>query len=299
MSAYENPQLPEGINVSPTHPLKEFGLLLGGVSALVFIAVLVLSVAAGYLVRFIPFAQEQALASSINADRLKQSQSAEDKRREQYLQSLGQRLSAAMDLPEGMRITVHYSSDKTVNAMATLGGNIIVFQGLIDTVDSENALAMVLAHEIAHIRHRHPIIAMGRGFTVMLALSALSGIGDGLMQQWIGSMGMLPVLAFNREQEEVADADALQALVRVYGHASGATAFFEHVANQSGLPEPPALLNTHPDTGDRIDRIRRFETAHATTGAADLEPLPYFMERQEAEAQEPPAETEPDVAPPG
>ena len=279
MSAYENPQLPEGINVSPTHPLKEFGLLLGGISALVFIAVLALSVAAGYLVRFIPFAQEQALASSINADRLKQSHSAEDKRREQYLQSLGNRLSAAMDLPDGMRITVHHSADSTVNAMATLGGNIIVFQGLIDTVDSENALAMVLAHEIAHIRHRHPIIAMGRGFTVMLALSALSGIGDGLMQQWIGSMGMLPVLAFNREQEEVADADALQALIRVYGHANGASAFFEHVANQSGLPEPPALLNTHPDTEKRIEHIRDFEQTHGKPDAAPLMPLPEAMKR--------------------
>jgi len=299
MSAYENPQLPEGINVSPTHPLKEFGLLLGGISALVLIAVLVLAVAAGYLVQYIPFAQEQTLASSINADRLKQSHSAEDKRREQYLQSLGDRLSAAMDLPEEMKITLHYSSDSTVNAMATLGGNIIVFQGLIDTVDSENALAMVLAHEIAHIRHRHPIIAMGRGFTVMLALSALSGVGDGLMQQWIGSMGMLPVLAFNREQEEVADADALQALLRVYGHATGAAKFFEHVANRSGLPEPPALLNTHPDTEVRIERIRRFETAHATTSAPDLQPLPGFMARQDAKAPEPSADAEPDSTPRG
>lgn len=299
MSAYENPQLPEGINVSPTHPLKEFGLLLGGISALVFIAVLALAVAAGYLVQFIPFAQEQALASSINAERLKQSHSAEDTRREQYLQSLGKHLSAAMDLPEGMQITVHYSSDSTVNAMATLGGNIIVFQGLIDTVDSENALAIVLAHEIAHIRHRHPIIAMGRGFTVMLALSALSGVGDSLMQQWIGSMGMLPVLAFNREQEEVADADALQALLRVYGHATGAAKFFEYVATRSGLPEPPALLNTHPDTEVRIERIRRFETAHAATDAPTPQRLPDFMKRQDEEAQETPADAEPDIAPPG
>ena len=67
MSAYENPQIPEGINVSPTHPLKDFALLLGGVSALIVVAVLALSFAAGYLVRFVPFEQEQALASSIDA----------------------------------------------------------------------------------------------------------------------------------------------------------------------------------------------------------------------------------------
>lgn len=284
MSAYENPQIPEGINVTPTHPLKEFALLLGGISALALIAVLALSVAAGYLVRFVPFEQEQALASNIDADWLKQTHSAADKRREQFLQALGDQLSAAMDLPDGMRVRVHYSSDETVNAIATLGGNIVVFQGLINAVNSENALAMVLAHEIAHVRHRHPIVAMGRGFTVMLALSALSGIGDGMIQQWIGSMGMLPVLAFNREQEDAADADALPALLRVYGHAHGAAAFFEHVANQSGLPEPPALLSTHPDTEKRIDRIHDFEQTHAILNAPALKPLPGYMKRGTTDA---------------
>ena len=175
MSAYENPQIPEGINVSPTHPLKDFTLLLGGVSALIVVAVLALSFAAGYLVRFVPFEQEQALASSIDADWLKQSHSADDKRREQYLQALGEQLSAAMDLPAEMQITVHYSSDDTVNAMATLGGNIVVFQGLIDTVDSENALAMVLAHEIAHVRERDPISAVGRPAPLALGL-LLAGV---------------------------------------------------------------------------------------------------------------------------
>ena len=287
MSAYENPQIPEGINVSPTHPLKDFTLLLGGVSALIVVAVLALSFAAGYLVRFVPFEQEQALASSIDADWLKQSHSADDKRREQYLRALGEQLAAAMDLPAEMRIAVHYSSDDTVNAMATLGGNIVVFQGLIDTVDSENALAMVLAHEIAHVGHRHPIVAMGRGFTVMLALSALSGVGDGMIQQWVGSMGMLPMLAFSREQEEAADADALQALLRVYGHAGGAATFFEHVAEQSALPEPPALLNTHPDTDARIARIRDFEQAHIRPDEQALKPLPDFLKSDKTDGTDP------------
>ena len=287
MSAYENPQLPEGINVSPMHPLKDFALLLGGVSALIVVAVLALSFAAGYLVRFVPFEQEQALASSIDADWLKQSHSADDKRREQYLQALGEQLSAAMDLPTGMKITVHYSADDTVNAMATLGGNIVVFQGLIDTVDSENALAMVLAHEIAHVRHRHPIVAIGRGFAVMLALSTLSGVGDGMIQQWVGSMGMLPVLAFSREQEEAADADALQALLRVYGHADGAATFFERVSEKSALPEPPALLNTHPDTDARIARIRVFEQAQARPDERVLKPLPDFVKSGKTDGAEP------------
>ena len=90
-------------------------------------------------------------------------------------------------------------------------------------------------------------------------------------------MGMLPMLAFSREQEEAADADALQALLRVYGHTDGAATFFERVSEKSSLPEPPALLNTHPDTDARIARIRDFERAHVRPAELPLKPLPDFM----------------------
>jgi predicted Zn-dependent protease len=41
------------------------------------------------------------------------------------------------------------------NAFATSGGHIFVTRGLIDAADSEDALAAVIAHEIAHIQLRH------------------------------------------------------------------------------------------------------------------------------------------------
>lgn len=274
MADYDNPLIPEGINVSPTHPLKEFALLVGGISALLLVTVLALSLAAGYLVRFIPFAQEQALANSVAGDWLKTRHEGPALRKEQYLQALADRLAANLEMPANMPVTVHYSADQTINAMATLGGHVIVFQGLIDTLPNENALAMVMAHEIAHVRHRHPIVAMGRGFTVALALSALAGVGEGMIEQWAGSMGMLSVLSFSREQEREADADALQALLRTYGHVGGAATFFEYIAREEPGSGLPALLNTHPGHAERIARIRQFEKEHPASQEHELKPLP-------------------------
>jgi beta-barrel assembly-enhancing protease len=279
MADYENREIPEGINVSPTHPLKEFALLLAGVSALAVSVVLVLSLLAGTLVRHVPFAQEKALAQSVGAQLPKTQKSAVDRQREHYLQALAERLSQAMALPGDMTITVHYSPDSTVNAMATLGGNIVIFQGLIDALPSENALSMVVAHEIAHVRHRHPIVATGRGFAVALALSSIAGVGDGLMQQWLAGMGMLPVLSFSRSQEETADADALQALLRLYGHVGGASAFFEYLTEKYPGQASPALFNTHPGHHERIARIREFEQTYPARDSetARLIELPAFM----------------------
>ena len=47
-----------------------------------------------------------------------------------------------------------------INAMATPGGHIFVSRGLIDCTDSEDALAAVLAHEIAHVQLGHSVSAI-------------------------------------------------------------------------------------------------------------------------------------------
>ncbi|UCV10271.1 M48 family metallopeptidase [Dechloromonas denitrificans] len=274
MADYENRPVPEGINVSPSHPLREFALLVAGISGLILVVTLVVSLLAGQFARHIPFTEEKALAESLATRWPTTAGNQLDQQRQTYLQNLADRLGAVMNLPAGMNITVHYASSDTVNAMATLGGHIIVFQGLIDSLPDENALAMVVAHEIAHVRNRHPIVAIGRGFAVAMTLSSLSGLGDGLMEQWVGGLGMLPVLSFSRGQEEEADADALEALYRLYGHVEGATSFFEKIARQEASASSPALFNTHPGTEARIERIRQFAQTHPAQEKVVLVDLP-------------------------
>jgi len=278
MSDYENRPVPEGINISPSHPLKEFGLLVGGISAVLLTGVLLLALLAGHLVRYVPFAQEKALLSGVDIGWLKDDQNTAHQQKQRYLQALAERLATNMQLPPDMSFSLHYSPDATVNAMATLGGHIVVYQGLLDTLPSENALAMVLAHEMAHVRQRHPIVAVGRGFAVMLALSSLAGVGDGAMQQWVGNMGMLSMLSFSRAQEEDADAEALQTVQRTYGHVGDAAAFFEYIASRPQSLETPAIFNTHPDHAARIARIQQFAQAHPAAAGQTSQPLPPFMQ---------------------
>merc|ERR1711879_567360 len=53
---------------------------------------------------------------------------------------------------KALPVRVHYLADQDMpNAFATLGGHIFITRGLLDSVESENGLAMVLAHEYGHI----------------------------------------------------------------------------------------------------------------------------------------------------
>ena len=145
--------------------------MLATVAALTLALVLVLSLLASWLVKFVPFSVEQQLAQQVITQLPAQQQTDKHQQIQTYLQQLADRLVANAPLPEGMSITVHYVDDDTVNAAATLGGHVLMFRGLLERLPNENALAMVMAHEIAHVRHRDPMMSLGRGVVVATALA--------------------------------------------------------------------------------------------------------------------------------
>lgn len=259
----KNPPIPEGINVSKQHPLKEFAWLLGTVALAMAVLVGTASLAAGYLARLIPFSYERELVQRFPSLAPAPSETRD------YLQGLADRVAATQNLPEDMVITVHYKDEDVVNAFATLGGHVFLYRGLIERLGSEDGLAMVMAHEIAHIKHRHPVVALGRGLTTSIALSALVGFsGSGAGERLIGDVSMLTTLSFSRGQETESDKTALQSVVDLYGHGAGAVALFELFLEAQGERSAyaPELLSTHPHTEDRMEAVR----AEAQTNGWDL-----------------------------
>jgi predicted Zn-dependent protease len=193
-----------------------------------------------------------------------------------YLEALTERIVRAQQLPEEMVITVHYLDDNTVNAFATLGGHIYMFRGLLEKLPNENSLAMVLAHEIAHIKHRHPIRSLGRGVTIGLALSMLSGaMGDMMANQIVGNTGMVTSLTFSRDQEKESDKTALETLMVLYGHVVGADQLFMVLQSAGGAMKIPEFFSTHPLSEKRIHHIYDFgRKISSSTTDGQTTPLP-------------------------
>lgn len=265
----ENPPQPEQYDPQREQPLRELAILLGGVLALGIVAALALAALAGHVAPRLPFSIERDFAASRLTVDPRFAAQARD------LQKIAERLANALGVPPEMTLTVHYSDEMTVNAYATLGGHIVVFRGLIAKVDSENALAAVLAHEIAHIYHRHPAAAAGRGVAIGLALSALStAIGNSVAERIMGSTGVGVLLRYSREQETQADDDALKAVAAVYGHLGGAADLFETLRKA----EPDAasrfeILRSHPLAERRIEHVRQFAASRGIAADGPRTPL--------------------------
>lgn len=253
-------------------------------------AIALLAVSANLLAPFIPFSAEKKLAAAFEKQMVAEGPQIEDSDLSRYLQSLAERLAEAQQLPEDMSITVHYINDDTVNAFATLGGHVFFFRGLLESVPNENALAMVMAHEIAHVKHRHPIKSLGRAVIIGTATAVVSSaVGGDIVSDVLGKTGLLTVLKFSREQEEQSDETALAAIARLYGHVGGSSTLF-NVLKEAHKHETqaPEFFNSHPLTDNRLQNIAAMAKEQGWQLTGPLTPLPTDFSRwlqQNREAQ--------------
>ena len=141
--------------------------------------------------------------------------------------------------------------DETLNAFCTPGGYIYVYTGLIKFLDSEDQLAGVMGHEIAHAALRHSTQTMTQVYGLQILLSVVTGRSDpGTMEQI--ALG-LASLKFSRGHETEADEHSVIYLCETNYNASGAAGFFEKM---EGSSRPPEFLSTHPDPGNRVANIK-------------------------------------------
>ena len=242
---FENRVPDETVNYSTAHPLGEFAWLAVAALGITLVVSAVVALFGGELAARLPFRTENEFAARITRHWEDGRRDAQGEAARDALRAIAARLAGVMDLPEGMQVQVHYSPDKVTNAFATLGGNVVFYRGLLVRFDSEDAVAAVLAHEIAHAKLRHPAASLGRGIAAGLTLSLLStGLGESVAGGAMQMAATLPLLKYSRDQEAAADQEAIGAVAKVYGHTGGA-----HDALS-------ALGRIRPDSGDALDGAR-------------------------------------------
>lgn len=139
---------------------------------------------------------------------------------------------------------------ETLNAFATPGGYIYVYTGLIKFLDTEDQLAGVMGHEIAHAALRHSTRQMTQAYGIQTLLSVVTGKADpGMMEQIALS---LVSLKFGRGHESESDEYSVVYLCNSGYDAAGAAGFFKKLA---GSPSQPEFLSTHPNPANRVTDI--------------------------------------------
>jgi len=261
-------QAREGINVSDTHPLVEASALVAGLTA-IFIAIALLLVFLIEVALYFVSAEDEAnLFADWLPDDLVSISQTDDRWRETQL--LVDRLARHWpDTPYRFRVEVDDSEQ--ANAMALPGGLIIVTQGLLDQVESENELAFVLGHELGHFKNRDHLRALGRGVVLSMFFAVVTGndvAGIGI------NAADLTLRGFNRQQETKADNFGLIIVEAEYGHVNEAWRLFERwEITDNTFIDLVTYLSTHPETGDRIADMREHARANAWRMDGEVTPL--------------------------
>jgi predicted Zn-dependent protease len=151
--------------------------------------------------------------------------------------------------------------DDAANAFALPGGKVGVYDGLLNVAKSQDQLATVIGHEIAHVLSRHGNERVSQEFALQQGLTLIQAIAQPKTQMGQTLMGLLGVgaqfgilLPYSRIQESEADALGLQLMSRAGFNPRESVALWQNM-EKAGGGQPPEFLSTHPSHGRRIQDL--------------------------------------------
>ncbi len=191
-----------------------------------------------------------------------------DRARVDQVQRVGERIARVVfwDMPNAEWEFVVFDEPRQINAFAMAGGKVGIFSGLFRIADTDDELASVIAHEIAHVTARHVHERLSQEM-----LTQAGGVigGVGLMGAGAGSLttsailglydstATLQMLAYDRDKEKEADFIGLMYAARAGFDPEAAITVLEKLEAETGSqPRPPIFASTHPPTPDRIVQLR-------------------------------------------
>jgi predicted Zn-dependent protease len=160
---------------------------------------------------------------------------------------------------------VNVEKNEQINAYCMPGGKIMVFTGLIDKLNTtDDELAAVIGHEIAHALREHGRERMSLAYAQQGGLALLAAVigskknaATGLA---LGGAAMGTQLFFalpnSRTQETEADRMGLELAARAGYNPNAAISLWTKMA-QSGSKKPAELLSSHPSDKTRIDDLSK------------------------------------------
>ena len=208
--------------------------------------------------------EEEELSREFMKYILKHAELIEDPLIVNYVNNVGKRLISALP-PQPFTYHFYIIKDNVYNAFASPAGHIFINSGLFEAMDTEEELAGILGHEIAHVVCRHISQKIER--SKKIGLATLAGIAAGIFlgtggagvaasAVTMGSMaaGQSIALAYSRENEMQADQLGLKHLTKAGYSGLGLLSVLKKIRSRQwfGSKQIPTYLTTHPAVEDRI-----------------------------------------------
>ena len=187
---------------------------------------------------------------------------------EAALHGLTKRLRGALQRGKQYSYNVVIADRPGINAVAAPGGSIVLFRGLIESVDDPGQLAAVLAHEMQHVALRHSTQAVFRGLSLRVILGFLFGDFTSVAATIVGDLGQLK---YARGDEEEADREGMRLLARAGLESGAMPAMLHRLQAASGSESAgPTWLSSHSSPSERINALEKVALPRADASGPAL-----------------------------
>lgn len=149
-----------------------------------------------------------------------------------------------------------FDDREMVNAFAMTGGKIGVFTGILGVAKTENQLAAVLGHEVAHVTEQHALERVNRELTTQSgAIAGAAILGGGAAGDLVKMGAALGLsLPYGRKQESEADTVGLGYMSDAGFDPRESVQLWKNMQEKSGSG-PPQFISTHPSPDNRIEKL--------------------------------------------
>lgn len=147
--------------------------------------------------------------------------------------------------------------DDVLNAFVLPGGRMFVYTGLLKYLDSEAALAGILAHEVAHAEERHATERMTKQYGISILIGIILGDKPSQLAEIAANLfAGLTLLANSRADEDQSDLRSFEYLQDTKYYPGSVKFFFEKMRDEGLVSNNAAkietFLSTHPNPIERI-----------------------------------------------
>jgi len=187
----------------------------------------------------------------------------EDEPLQQRVRSIGERIAAVCDRRE-LIYTFTVVEDRDVNAFSLPGGYVFINDGLIKKTASDDELAAVIAHEVAHVAARHAVKRYETSLGLQIVQLATLAVRQGDALRGLSVASQAAQLAYAREDELEADRLGAKYMKAAGFNPQGMLTFLQKLNDieqnkthylPRGVVRPQYAM-THPYVGDRLRAVK-------------------------------------------